>query len=127
MVDADSSLPKYPVRGRIDRVSDSSDSKRHPNPIHAPMCLCTSMVIFAFTLLASAVAWKNLAKMHSGGVAGFAVMGNTVMLFNLAAFGIFISLVLALVAAFEIRAAWILFGFEALVAVLFLWLAMVSG
>ena len=85
------------------------------------------MAIFAFTLLASAVAWKNLAKMHSGGVAGFAVMGNTVMLFNLAAFGIFISLVLALVAAFEIRAAWILFGFEALVAVLFLWLAMVSG
>lgn len=65
--------------------------------------------------------------MHSGGVAGFAVMGQAKLVFASAVYGLGLSWGLALLAAIKIRAAWVLLVFEVVLGVLILWLVMGSG
>ena len=112
--------PPKLIEGNAQVASLPARSRRTVSAV----CLAASMVLFTVTVVAGTASLAKISTMHSGGVAGFAVMGMVRELLFLCALGFVGSLALALVAAIEIRAAVLVVLLEAVVGALCAWLVL---
>lgn len=113
------SLPPYPNGSDFDRASESEAEGAAAGIDYAPVCFVASIAIFLITASAWTCCRFAFAE-AGGGEAGLAAAGLATRVFDLVLFGIILSCGLALVAAREIRAAWVLVWAEVVLAILLL-------